>query len=226
MQQPSTRRTIHALAQATAVLAVTLATLTAGAQQGHDHDDAHFWPGNLVVSRSVYDNNPANVKVGTILPPGCASTQGGCSASTGAIADGTYPYVFNNDIYDGCFGITSRIFLDQLTPDGRYIDSLEVPNSLDRGIKSTSNQLVTSFSSKSEIGLHLSTDHRYLTFMGYVAPVEHARCIELQHSRSPSIPPILSDRSFYRAVAAVGRTETSPSPRPTPIAATTAAPRS
>jgi hypothetical protein len=104
-----------------------------------------FNPGNLVVSRSVYDNNPANVKVGTILPPNCDSTQGGCS--TGAIADGTYPFVFNNDTADSSFGITSRIFLDQLTPDGRVLDSLEVPNSLDRGIKSTSDQLVTSFSS-------------------------------------------------------------------------------
>src|SRR6478609_8493172 len=138
MHQPSnSRRTIQLLAQATTILGIALATLAAGAQQNRDHQDkAHFAPGNLVVSRSVYDNNPANVKVGTILPPNCASTQGGCGAATGAPYNGTYPGVFNDVLYDAAFGITSRIFLDQITPDGRFLDSLEVPNSLDRGVNS------------------------------------------------------------------------------------------
>jgi hypothetical protein len=204
-QRSNTRRTFHALAQATAVLGIALATLTAGAQQSADHGKSdHFAPGNLVVSRSVYDNNPANVTVGTILPPNCASTQGGCGASTGTIANGTYPFVFNNDTYDASFGITSRIFLDQLTPDGRLIDSLEVPNSLDRGINSKSDQLVTSFSSKSEIALHLSTDHRYLTFMGYVAPVN---TLDVSNSNTPlAIDPTNPvGQEFLRGVATVGR---------------------
>ncbi len=206
MQQCNrTRRTIHVLAHATAVLGIALTALTAGAEQPADHGNSgHFWPGNLVISRSVYDNNPANVKVGTVLPPNCASTQGGCSASTGAIANGAYPFVFNNDLYDAAFGITSRIFLDQLTPDGRVIDSLEVPNSLDRGINSKSDQLVTSFSSKSEIALHLSTDHRYLTFMGYVAPVN---TIDVSNSNTPlAIDPTNPvGQEFLRGVAAVDR---------------------
>ena len=46
-------------------------------------------PGNLVVSRSVYDNNPNNVKVGQILPPNCARHTGGCAGP--ATNDGTYP---------------------------------------------------------------------------------------------------------------------------------------
>ncbi|HEX6494610.1 MAG TPA: hypothetical protein VF018_03935 [Acidobacteriaceae bacterium] len=204
MQQPSTRCTIHALAQATAVLAVTLATLTAGAQQGPEHDNPHFRSGNLVVSRSVYDNNPANVKVGTILPPGCAGTTPGCSGPEGAPYDGTYPYVFNNGSYDGSFGITSRIFLDQLTPDGRYIDSLEVPNSLQRGIKSTSDQLVTSFPSKSELALHLSTSHRRLTFLGYVAAAD---ALDVSNANTPGVidPTNPDGQEFYRAVADVDR---------------------
>ena len=84
------------------------------AANGQDFDrdwDQHFRPGNLVVSRSVYDNKASNVRVGTVLPPNCASTQGGCSASTGAPYNGLYPYVWNNDVYDGSFGITSKIFL-------------------------------------------------------------------------------------------------------------------
>ena len=206
MHQPSnSRRTIHTLAQATTVLGLALASLAAGAQQNRDHrDKAHFAPGNLVVSRSVYDNNPANVKVGTILPPNCASTQGGCGAATGAPYNGTYPGVFNDVLYDSSFGITSRIFLDQITPDGRFLDSLEVPNSLDRGIKSTSDQLVTSFSSKSEIALHLSTDHRALTFMGYVAPVN---TIDVSNSNTPLAldPTNPVGQEFLRGVATVDR---------------------
>src|SRR5580698_1462160 len=121
-----------------------------------DPFNTQFFPGNLVVSRSVYDNKSANVKVGTVLPPNCASTTGGCSASTGAPYNGTYPFVFNNDIYDASFGITSAIYLDQITPFGWLINSLEVPNSSQRGFRSNSNELVTSFSSKSELALNLS----------------------------------------------------------------------
>lgn len=206
MQQlSSTARRIKTLAQASAVLGIALVSLAAGAQQQGDHDDhTHFWPGNLVVSRSVYDNNPANVKVGEILPPNCPAASGSCGASTGATNDGTYPYVFNNDQYDGSFGITSRIYLDQITPSGWYIDSLEVPNSLQHGVKSSSDQLVTSFSSKSELALHLSTDRRKLTFMGYFAAVN---ALDVSNSNTPGVidPTNPDGQEFYRAVAEVGR---------------------
>src|ERR1700733_12122236 len=124
------------------------------------------FPGNLVVSRSVYDNLGGNVTVGETLPPNCIAN--GCAQATN---NGIYPFVFNNVIPDASFGITSRIFLDQLTPFGFPINSIEVPNSLERSVGSESNQFVTSFSSKSELGLHRSPANKYLTFMGYVAPV-------------------------------------------------------
>jgi hypothetical protein len=142
-------------------------------------------PGNLVVSRSVYDNQASNVVVGSILPPNCTSTTGGCSASTGAPYDGTYPTVWNNDAYDASFGITSRIYLDQISIFGSLINSIEVPNSLERKVESDSDQLVTSFSSKSELALNLSTDERYLSFMGYVAPVN---TIDVSNSNTPGAP--------------------------------------
>jgi hypothetical protein len=91
-----------------------------------------------VVSRSVYDNNPNNVQVGQILPPNCAATTGGCGASSGAPYNGAYPSVWNNGTYDAGFGITSKIYLDQMFPFGFVLNSLEVPNSSQRGIKSTS----------------------------------------------------------------------------------------
>lgn len=158
-----------------------------------------FYPGNLVVSRSVYDNRAANVTVGEALPPDCPPASGGCATATN---NGLYPWVFNNDVADGSFGITSRIYLDQITPWGFLIDTIEVPNSLDRGVDSRSNQLVTSFSSKSELALNLSTDKRYLTFMGYVAPVN---AVDVSNSNTPAVidPTDPAGASYYRAVARV-----------------------
>jgi hypothetical protein len=190
----------------TSVLLLGIASVgaTASAHERPDHRLA-FFPGNLVVTRSVYDNNASNVAVGTILPPGCASTTGGCSASTGAPYDGTYPSVWNNDLYDGSFGITSTIYLDQLSPSGRLISSLEVPNSLQDGITSTSDQLVTSFSSKSELALNRSIDGHYLTFVGYVAPVD---AIDVSNSNTPGVvdPTNPVGENFYRAIARVDAT--------------------
>ncbi len=186
-----------------ALLAGGLASYAQDFRHDHDRDrDRHFWPGNLVVSRTVYDNNPNNVKTGTILPPNCAATTGGCSAATGAPDNGSYPLVWNNVIYDASFGITSKIYLDQITPAGWLIDSLEVPNSSQRGISSKSDQLVTSFSSKSEIALNLSTDGRYLTFMGYVSPID---AIDVSNSNTPGAidPTDPVGENNFRAVARV-----------------------
>jgi hypothetical protein len=192
-----------------AALAASLVALAddfgRGDDKGRDRDHHElpvFVPGNLVVSRSVYDNKASNVTVGEILPPNCASTTGGCSASAGAPYNGTYPEVFNNDIYDGSFGITSKILLDQITPFGFPINSLEVPNSSVRGVTSSSDQLVTSFSSKSEIALNLSTDGRYLTFMGYVAPID---TLDASNANTPGVvdPTNPVGENVYRAAAQV-----------------------
>ncbi|WP_230474951.1 hypothetical protein [Dyella monticola] len=186
------------------VASLAVATLAAGvvayAGDGFHDRDVHFWPGNLVVSRSVYDNKASNVQVGEVLPPNCPAASGACGAASGATNDGTYPYVWNNVIYDPSFGITSRIYLDQITPNGWLINSLEVPNSLLPAARE--GALVTSFSSKSELGLHLSLDGRYLTFMGYVAPVN---AVDVSNSNTPlaqdSTNPV--GETFERAVAQV-----------------------
>jgi hypothetical protein len=163
-----------------------------------------FQPNNLVVSRSVYDNNPKNVQISMTLPPNCASTQGGCGASSGAVANGAYPYVWNNDGYDGSFGITSKIFLDQMTPSGLMLKSLEVPNSSQPGVWENSEQLVTSFSSKSELALNLSTDRKSLTFMGYVAPID---ALDVSNSNTPADidPTNPVGLNYYRAIAEVNQ---------------------
>jgi hypothetical protein len=188
----------------TCAAALTLSILAPSLPAVAQNGSAYFTPGNLVVSRSVYDNNPSNVVVGvTVLPPNCSAPSGSCTTpATTAISDGTYPYVFNNDTIDASFGITSKIFLDQITPSGALVNSLEVPNSSQNGVPPTKDQMVTSFSSKSELALNLSTDHKYLTFMGYLAAINS---IDVSNANTPSIiDPTNPDGVIaYRVVAQV-----------------------
>ena len=190
-----------------AALAAALSGAAAADNHGSFDRDGHFRhghffiPGNLVVSRSVYDNQAGNVAVGTILPPNCAATSGGCGAASGAPNDGTYPAVWNNDIYDASFGITSRIFLDEMTPFGWVIDTLKVPSQPARR-GSSADHLVTSFSSKSELALNLSNDGRFITFMGYVAPIN---TLDVSNSNTPGAvdPTNPVGTEYARAVAQV-----------------------
>jgi len=196
MQHKPATKTDRAFLQ----LGLTVIVLSAGlaSTSAAVADDADFEPGNLLLSRVVYDNNPNNVTVGQTLPPNCVT---GCVK---AKFDGTYPTVFNNAPIDGSFGITSKIILDQLTPFGERISSLEVPNSSQPGVNSNSDQMVGSFSSKSEVALNLSADHEFVTFMGYLAPID---TLDVSNSNTPfvfdSTNPVPS--SFYRLVAQVDR---------------------
>jgi hypothetical protein len=165
-----------------------------------DDDDTNFRPGNLLISRSVYDNNPENVVAGTtLLPPNCVAPN--CATATDG---GEYPFVFNNDLVDGSFGITAKIVLDQLDPSGRFINSLEVegPRRSERRDQPVGNRVVTSFSSKSEIALNLSTDGRVVTFMGYLAPLD---ALDVSNSNTPAVvdPTNPVSGSFSRVVAEV-----------------------
>jgi hypothetical protein len=176
-------------------LALTfLAALTSASAQ------SYFQPGNLVISRSVYDNNPNNVQVGELLPPGCQNTMGGCAGN--ATNDGTYPYVWNNALVDGSFGVTSAIFLDQFTVAGSRVTSLEIPHTNRFSDGFPGDQMVSSFSSKSELALNPSLSGRFLTFMGYVSAIDE---LDVSNSNTPLVidPSNPVGENFYRAVALV-----------------------
>ncbi len=159
-----------------------------------------FIPGNLVVARSVYTNENTITAGLTNLPPGCGAAADPCTA---AITSSAYPYVFNNDSVDGSFGITSQIYLDQITPFGGFVlTSLQVPNSTQSGVTATSDQMVTSFSSKSELALNLSVNRKTLTFMGYYASVGS---IDVSNSNTPGEvdPTNPVGPAYYRSVAEI-----------------------
>src|SRR3984885_13550605 len=144
-----------------------------------------IFPGNLLVSESFYTNDPNIVAGQTQLPPGC--TGANCVTAT---ANGTYPQVFNNVLADASFGVTSRIYLAEMTPGGFPIATIAVPSS----------ELVTSFSSKSELALNLSPDGRTVSFMGYVAAPDEA---DVSNSNTPGVIDATNPvpGTFYRAVA-------------------------
>ena len=155
-----------------------------------------FQPGNLVLAHSYYTGNASTVTVGEQLPPNCQmATPPSCVS---AVADGTYPYVFNNSslngtTVDGSFGVTSPIYLDELTTGGITLSSMMLPANL--GVN-------TSFSSKSELAINLSQDGSKLTFIGYVAP---PNTLDVSNSNTPQVPdptnPVFDP--YYRAVVQV-----------------------
>ena len=185
------------------------ASFTLAAQEFKPNSGHQFTPNSLVLSRSVYAGDASTVTVGQTLPPGCVAGTvtlpvigGGtttvkvtCATAT---ADGTYPTVFENDTPDGSFGVTSPIFLDNISTEGKLFGTLAVP----------SNEIVTSFSSKSELSLNLSDDGKSFTFVAYRGGPNFPtgpNLLDVSNSNTPGVVdpsnPVVTQ--YYRAVAEV-----------------------
>jgi hypothetical protein len=148
---------LRSTAIAVAVLSgLGLLTLAARADDGFHGGDSSLQPNSLVISSSSYDRSRgavASLKVGTTLP-------NSATATTPAIANNDYVNVWNNVNVDAAFGVTSPINLLDVDPrSGRVFDVIRIPT----------DQVVTSFSSKSELGLHYVQDRHgsHLVFVGY-----------------------------------------------------------
>lgn len=89
-----------------------------------------------------------------------------------AVANGQYSQVFNNSTPDASFGVTSPITVEQLTPTGLVVSTVSIAGA------------VTSFSSKSEMGLQPTADGTGVTFTGYVAPVN---ALDVSNSNTPTL---------------------------------------
>ena len=180
--------------------AILLATTALGSTVAHAGDFTFFAPGNLLLSHSIYIAPAGIITAGTTqLPPGCGGTNSPCATAN---ANGSYPTVFNNDQVDGSFGVTAPILLDELRPNGDYVRTVVVPDSAEPGVTANKDQMVTSFSSKSEIGLNLSLDRNSVSFMGYLAPVN---AIDVSNSNTPAVvdPTNPVTATDYRVIASV-----------------------
>ena len=103
--------------------------------------------------------------------------------------------MFNNVVTaDPSFGVTSPLDLKEITPAGWPVATIPVPT----------QYLSTSFSSKSEGALNLSTDGKYVTFMGYYAAPD---TIDASNANTPGAidPTNPVPGAYYRTIAQLGQ---------------------
>ena len=121
-------------------------------------------PDSVVISGTVFPRHGVNLSVGQNLPYATNWT-GPAPEPTPvlaqAVAPGTFPYIFNNDGPDGSFAVNTPIDLWDVSLGGQPLGTVHVPT----------NEKTTSFSSKSELAINLSTDGQSVSFSGYDAPV-------------------------------------------------------
>lgn len=138
-----------------------------------DHRPFMLEHDTLVISSSTYDRTAgavSSLSIGTILP-------GSATKTTRAVANNDYVHVWNNASVDGSFGVTSAIMMTDVDPyTGQVCHSLTAPT----------DQVVTSFPSKSELGLHLFVDDDgpHVVFIAYAG----AGVGSLDVSNSDAVP--------------------------------------
>jgi hypothetical protein len=157
-------------------------------------------PNSLIISSTTYDRYHgavASLTVGSTLPNTDTST-------TAAVAGNSYPLVWNNASVDGSFGVTSPIILTEVEPhSGHILGALRVPT----------DQVVTSFSSKSELGLHIAGAGlgSRLIFVGYASPgvgaldVSNSDAVPAQDATNPVTFAFGDSYAFHRTIVAVDR---------------------
>src|SRR5216683_849196 len=136
-----------------------VAALTIAAAFGQSSGSSGFTPGNLVATRTVYTGDATVLAAGQALPR-YVPRLGPVNRSR-VIAALIRPAALTMS------GITTRLteasesrrrfFWIKLTPAGTLENKLAIPTNL----------ATTSFSSKSELAINLSTDGAALTFMGW-----------------------------------------------------------
>src|ERR1700761_5779792 len=155
---------------------------------------SNFTAGNLLVTRSTYD--PANVVTGTL--PFNATPEAANAAPITAVTPGTFPNVFTNVANDANFAVTSEVLLDQWAPGAT---SPAQTTDITAQAAKSGTSFATSFSSKSELALNVSLDHKSLTLVAYNSPIDQ---LDISNSNTPGvIDPTNNDISTptFRTVA-------------------------
>jgi hypothetical protein len=150
---------------------------------------------SLIISSSAYERSKGAVStlvIGTTLPDSATAT-------TLAVASNNYVTVWNNATVDGSFGVTSPIDLSDVDAhSGRLLHKLRVPE----------EAVVTSFSSKSELGLHIAKDARgpRVIFVGYARAgvgaldVSNSDAVPGQDTTNPVTFAFGTNYAFHRTV--------------------------
>jgi hypothetical protein len=153
---------------------------------------------SLVISSSTYDRSKgalSTLAVGTTLP-------NSATATTLAVAGNNYVTVWNNATVDASFGATSPIELSDVDAfSGRHLHGIRVPE----------KAVVTSFSSKSELGLHIAKDWRgsHVVFVGYAGSgvgaldVSNSDAVRGQDPTNPVTFAFGTDYAFPRTIVSM-----------------------
>ena len=162
----------------------------------------------LIVTSSFYQGTATAIVVGSTILAG--KTAGSTVTAT---ADGSYLNVWNNNKTDGSFGVTSPVFISFL--DSEYGNLQQTINLSDIAARQ-GYKFVTSFSSKSELAVNLSTDGKSLTLMGYGTTQGQ---IDISNSNTPDVvdptnPTVGIATPTYRNVAQINPDEVLPSLQP------------
>jgi hypothetical protein len=187
-----------AISLAAGTSAATVAALPASAQQALGN-----YAGDLIVSSSTYIDT--GFGVGTALPYNASGT--GTSSTANTIASSAFcgnatcsSNVWNNATPDANFGITSGIYLQNVSTSTGNVDNTVNVTQL---ASNAGINLATSFSSKSELAINLSPDGSSLTFMAYNAGTGQ---FDVSNSNTPgSLEPGNTDiqTATYRAVGQI-----------------------
>jgi len=151
--------------------------------------------GSLVISSSTYDGSQGAVAslVANKTPLPGPST---------AVSNSNYVTVWNNEAADASFGVTSAIQLTDIDlSNGKVFRSMQVPT----------GQVVTSFSSKSELGLHVLNNWPTVgvTFVGYAnagvgnIDVSNSDAVPGQDPTNPVTAFFGTDFAFRRTIVSV-----------------------
>jgi hypothetical protein len=192
-------KTTLSLAAVATIGSTALTAVPANAQQS-----LGSYAGDLIVSASTYTDT--GFGTGTPLPYNASGTlTGGSTLST--VTGSAFcanancsTNVWNNDITDANFGITSGILLQNVNASTGNVDNTVNVTQL---AANAGVNLVTSFSSKSELAVNLSPDGSSLTFMGYNST---AGQFDVSNSNTPgSLEPGNTDiqTASYRAVGQI-----------------------
>jgi hypothetical protein len=170
---------------------------------------------SVVISSSTYDRTQgaiASLTIGTTLAKSATAT-------AMAVAGNNYVTTWNNASVDGSYGVTSPIQLTDISAANDVVlRTFGVPTS----------QVVTSFSSKSELGLHITQDKHgreggdgggddrgddrgyHLVFVGYggagvgALDVSNSDAVVGQDPTNPVTHAFGSTHAFHRTIVSMG----------------------
>ena len=153
-------------------------------------------PNSVVVSASTYDRSQGAIATLTAGVTQIANTN---TATITAVAGNNYVTTWNNANVDGSYGVTSPIqLLDVSGATGHVFHAISVP----------SGQVVTSFSSKSELALHITPDN-HIVFVGYAGAgigaidVSNSDAVAGQDPTNPVTFAFGSTHAFHRTIVSM-----------------------